>query len=116
MIDEFGRVRVDPTLAVEGCGPGVYAIGDCCNTSETKLGAHAVEHGTTVANNLARELKGEDKVPYKQIFNGMVLTVGRTGGAAVINGWHLPSLAVAAVKGGSLFTPKYWNMMGQKMP
>jgi len=115
MFDSNGRLVVDETLQLVGRS-GVYAIGDCCGTPETKMGAHAAKHGTTVADNLIRELKGQEKTSYKQEFNGMLLTFGKGGGAGIINGWHWPSVMVSMVKGGSLFTPKYWSTMGQKMP
>ena len=43
-IDENGRVKVDEYLAVEGCS-NVFALGDCCNTAEHKMAAHAAVHG-----------------------------------------------------------------------
>ena len=43
-IDENGRVKVDEYLAVEGCSH-VFALGDCCNTAEHKMAAHAAVHG-----------------------------------------------------------------------
>ena len=66
MFDSNGRLVVDETLQLVGRS-GVYAIGDCCGTAETKMGAHAAKHGTTVADNLIRELKGQEKTSYKQV-------------------------------------------------
>ena len=43
-IDENGRVKVDEYLAVDGCSD-VFALGDCCNTAEHKMAAHAAVHG-----------------------------------------------------------------------
>ena len=63
-LDEFGRLKVDEILQVIG-EDSVYAIGDCCNTDEEKMAAHAGNHGEAVAANLIRELKGKEKLPYK---------------------------------------------------
>ena len=46
--------------------PGVYAIGDCCNTSEEKMAAHAESHAICVATNIWRTLQGKNKLPYRQ--------------------------------------------------
>ena len=44
----------------------IYAIGDCCNTSEEKLASHACAHARTVAHNIWRDIKGKTKKPYVQ--------------------------------------------------
>lgn len=46
----------------------------------------------------------------------MVITFGSCRGAGVFNGWNLPSFAVGFIKGKTLFTEKFWKMMGQEMP
>ena len=49
-------------------------------------------------------------------FQGMVVTFGSKGGAGVFNGWNLPSFAIGLLKGRTLFSDKFWKMMGQEMP
>ena len=44
----------------------IYAIGDCCNTSEEKLAAHACAHARTVAHNIWKDIKGKEKKTYRQ--------------------------------------------------
>ena len=44
----------------------IYAIGDCCNTSEEKLAAHACAHARTVAHNIWCDIKGKTKKTYRQ--------------------------------------------------
>ena len=44
----------------------VYAIGDCCNTPQEKLAAHACAHARTVACNIWRDIGGKSKKAYKQ--------------------------------------------------
>lgn len=113
--DEGRRLKVDDKLLIKG-QTNVYAIGDCCNTKEEKLGAHAANHAKTVAWNIWRDMEGKEKQPYSQAFSGILVTLGRIGGAGIIFGWQIPSFIVGVVKSRSLFTSKYWDLMGQKMP
>ena len=43
---------------------GAYAIGDCCDYDQEKMAAHAVDHGTLVADNINLSLGGR-QVPYE---------------------------------------------------
>ena len=63
--DNKNRLKVTPELLIVG-ETNVYAIGDCCNTSEEKLAAHACAHARTVAFNIWRDIKGKAKKPYTQ--------------------------------------------------
>ena len=63
--DNKNRLKVTPELLIVG-ETNVYAIGDCCNTSEEKLAAHACAHARTVAYNIWRDIKGKAKKPYTQ--------------------------------------------------
>jgi len=112
---EKDRVVVNEFLQVKGHS-NVYAIGDCTNTKEFKMAAHAGRQGELLAENLLRNLKGRDAKPYQTAFQGMVVTFGTKGGAGVFNGWNLPSFAIGLIKGRTLFTDKEWKMMGQEMP
>jgi len=112
---EDGRLKVDEVLRVAG-ESNVYAIGDCNNTKEEKMAAHAGTQGSTVASNLLLELQGKDKAPYKSAFTGMLLTVGKKYGAGFVMNLNLPWTVVGLVKGGSMFSEKYWSLMGQKIP
>merc|ERR1719438_19586 len=79
-----------------------------------KLGAHAANHAKTVAWNIWRDMEGKEKQPYSQAFSGILVTLGRIGGAGIIFGWQIPSFIVGVIKSRSLFTSKYWDLMGQK--
>ena len=46
----------------------------------------------------------------------MLVTVGSSAGAGMMNGWNFPSFIVGMAKGKTLFTSKFWDMMGQPMP
>ena len=52
-MNDAGRVRVTPELRVSGLdhrAPPVFAIGDCCDTKEEKMAAHAETHANLVKN------------------------------------------------------------------
>ena len=63
--DSNGRLKVSSALQVIGV-ENVYAIGDCCNTSEEKMAAHAESHAICVATNIWRTLQGKNRLPYRQ--------------------------------------------------
>ena len=67
-IDENGRIKVNEYLQVEGL-TNVYAIGDCCNTTEDKMAAFAGRHGELVSANLLKELTGVPMVKYQQVLS-----------------------------------------------
>ena len=50
------------------------------------------------------------------VFTGILVTIGRTGGAGILFGWNVPSFIVGLIKSRSLFTSKYWDLMDQKIP
>ena len=50
------------------------------------------------------------------VFTGILVTIGRTGGAGILFGWNIPSFIVGLIKSRSLFTSKYWDLMDQKIP
>ena len=58
-------MKVNQFLQVEGYD-NVYALGDCVNTPEHKMAAHAGTHANCIASNFIKELKGQEKSPYKQ--------------------------------------------------
>ena len=49
-------------------------------------------------------------------FTGILVTIGRMGGAGIIYGWQIPSIIVGIIKSRSLFTSRYWHLMGQSIP
>jgi len=114
-IDENGRIKVNEFLQVPGLS-NIFAVGDCCNTDEHKMAAFAGAHGDTVAKNILQDLMGGPPSPYKRPFVGMLVPFGRSAGAGMFNGFHIPSFVGARLKYGGLFTEKYWTMAGLKVP
>jgi len=113
--DESKRLKVNEYLQIDGYD-NVFGIGDCINTKEHKMAAHASTHAKLIVTNLIRQMKGQKLQPYSPAFDGMLVTVGSSAGAGMMNGWNFPSFIVGMAKGKTLFTSKFWDMMGQPMP
>ena len=58
--------QVNQYLQVEG-QPSMFALGDCCNTSEHKMAAYATKHANLVAANIVRVAGGGSPSPYKTV-------------------------------------------------
>jgi NADH dehydrogenase len=89
-LDERGRIRVGPTLQVEG-QPHVWALGDCANVPNEASDAPdppTSQHALRQARRLAKNLKGEPK-PYRYRMLGQVATLGRHKGIAEVLGLKL---------------------------
>jgi len=114
-IDDNGRIKVNEFLQVSG-HTNIFAVGDCCNTEEHKMAAFAGAHGETVAKNIVQDLMGGAASPYKRPFVGMLVPFGKSAGAGMFNGFHIPSFVGSRLKYAGLFTDKYWTMAGLKMP
>ena len=62
--DENNRLIVNEVLQIKGYS-NVYGIGDCINTKEFKMAAHAEQHGLLIAENMIRSMKDKTLKPYK---------------------------------------------------
>ena len=78
-LDEHGRVRVTSTLQVEG-SDFIYALGDCANVPEGKLGYLADKQAAALAKNLIALSKGKSQKPYKPNPMMSLVPIGRDGG------------------------------------
>jgi NADH dehydrogenase len=87
-LDEHGRVRVGPTLAVEG-HERIWALGDCARVpnaaSPGGVDPPTSQHALRQARRLARNLRGDPK-PYRFRMLGQVATLGRHKGIADVLG------------------------------
>lgn len=90
-LDERGRVRVDPTLRVEGLDD-VWALGDCAAVPNTHTPGETdpptCQHALRQARCLAANLTGTPK-PYGYRMLGQVATLGRYKGIADVLGIRL---------------------------
>jgi NADH dehydrogenase len=87
-LDERGRVKVEPTLQVEGL-PNVWALGDGARVPNLATPGQydppTCQHALRQARRLAKNLTGERK-PYRYRMLGQVATLGRYKGIAQIPG------------------------------
>src|SRR5204863_26537 len=86
-LDERGRIRVEPTLRVEG-SPHVWALGDCANVPNQATGRSdppTSQHALRQARRLAKNLVGNPE-PYRYRTLGQVATLGRYKGIADVMG------------------------------
>jgi NADH dehydrogenase len=87
-LDERGRVRVEPTLEVEGL-PQVWSLGDGARVPNLatpgEFDPPTSQHALRQARRLVKNLTGERK-PYRYRMLGQVATLGRYKGIAQIPG------------------------------
>jgi NADH:ubiquinone reductase (H+-translocating) len=87
-LDERGRIKVEPTLQVEGVAR-VWALGDGARVPNLSTPGEydppTCQHALRQARRLAKNLNGEGK-PYKYRMLGQVATLGRYKGIAQIPG------------------------------
>ena len=90
-LDERGRVRVGPTLQVEG-HEHVWALGDCARVPNEATPEQpdppTSQHALRQARRLVKNLGGERK-PYRYRMLGQVATLGRHKGIADVVGVRL---------------------------
>jgi NADH dehydrogenase len=98
-LDERGRVRVGPTLQVEG-HDNVWALGDCAAVPnvatpgelDPPTSQHALRQGRRLSNNLMAAQAGRPLRHHCFRSLGQVATLGRREGIAAIRGVRLSGL------------------------
>jgi NADH:ubiquinone reductase (H+-translocating) len=90
-LDERGRIKVEPTLQVEGV-PHAWALGDGARVPNlATVGVYdppTCQHALRQARRLVKNLTG-DKKPYRYRMLGQVATLGRYKGIAQVPGFLL---------------------------
>jgi NADH dehydrogenase len=90
-LDERGRVRVGPTLQVEGYDH-IWALGDCARVPNEATPEHpdppTSQHVLRQARRLAKNLRGDVR-PYRYRMLGQAATLGRYKGIADVLGIRL---------------------------
>jgi len=89
---ERGRLVANEYLEVKGW-PGVWALGDCALVPDLTTGKHcpptaqhALREGKIVARNIAAEIRGGKKKPFKFSTIGQLASIGRRSGVARVMG------------------------------
>ena len=94
-LDEKGRVKVGPTLSVEG-REHVWALGDCARVPNEatpgRFDPPTCQHALRQARRLAKNIRGEPK-PYRYRMLGQVATLGRHKGIADVLGLRFRGFA-----------------------
>jgi NADH dehydrogenase len=98
-LDERGRVRVGPTLQVDG-HDNVWALGDCAAVPnlatpgqiDPPTSQHALRQARRLSSNLVATDEGRPLRPYKFRSLGQVATLGRKAGIADMFGLRLSGL------------------------
>jgi NADH dehydrogenase FAD-containing subunit len=97
-LSKDGWVKVDANLGVVSL-PSVYALGDIIE-GPTKVAAITKDQSKLVAGNLAADINGTGRKPFKPGFlTGMVVPIGKLGGTGQINSFIPWSWVVSKVKG-----------------
>ncbi len=87
-----GRIEVNEYLEVQNF-PGVWAVGDCALVPDSKAGGfhpptaqHALREGRCVARNVAAEILGGKKKPFRFTTLGRLASIGHRTGVANVFG------------------------------
>lgn len=88
-----GRIPVLPTLQVPG-HPEVYVVGDLAFMKEEgkpllMVAPVAIQQGVAAAKNIARQVAGQDPLPFHYQDRGMMVTIGRNAAVAHVRGLNL---------------------------
>ena len=89
-LDRAGRVAVSPDLSVPGI-PNVFVVGDLAALVQDGrpipgVGPAAIQEGKSAAKNILRELRGEQRKPFRYWNKGDLAVIGRSRAIADL-GW-----------------------------
>jgi NADH dehydrogenase len=93
-VDRAGRVPIAPDLSLAGRRE-IFVIGDLSSLKDASgkpvpgLGSAAIQEGKAAADNIMRDLRGEDRAPFKYWDKGTMATIGRRRAIAQVGRLHL---------------------------
>jgi NADH dehydrogenase len=93
-VDRAGRVPVAPDLSLPG-RKDIFVIGDLATLKDADgktvpgLAASATQEGKVAAANVLRDLRGQERVPFRYWDKGTMATIGRNRAVAQIGRWHV---------------------------
>jgi len=93
-VDRAGRVPIAPDLSLPGRRE-IFVIGDLSSLKDASgkpvpgLGSAAIQEGKAAADNIMRDLRGEDRAPFKYWDKGTMATIGRRRAIAQVGRLHL---------------------------
>lgn len=112
-LDDSNRIKVDQHLRIEGT-PHIYAIGDCANVPEGKMGYAADMQGAAVANNIIRLMNGKKLKSYKPSPMMALVPVGPEMGLIQLPFGVSTLKPLVGMKQKDLFIAKQFKNMGVK--
>lgn len=112
-LDAARRIKVDASLRMEA-HPHVFAIGDCANVPEGKLGYAADMQGAAVAKNIIRLENGKAPRRYKPGPMMALVPVGPDQGVAQLPFGITTFKPLVGMKQKDLFIAKQFKNMGVK--
>jgi len=92
-VDRAGRVPVNLDLSLPGRRE-IFVIGDLALLKDADgkivpgLGAAALQEGKAAAESILRDLRGEDRLPFRYRDKGTMATIGRNRAVAQFGRWH----------------------------
>jgi len=93
-VDRAGRVQVNPDLSIPG-HPEVFVVGDLATLKDKSgkalpgLAPVAMQEGVAVAENIARDLRGEPREDFHYHDKGSLATIGRAAAVAEFGKIHI---------------------------
>jgi len=96
-IDGGGRVRIEPDLSLPG-HPEVFVVGDAAAAVDRRgrplpgTAPVAIQQGRWAAANIERVIAGQTTLPFRYRDRGVMATIGRNAGVAVIGGVQLSGI------------------------
>jgi len=111
-------LKVNNRFEVEGFEK-IYALGDCTNIPEGKIGAYAIKHGEHIAKNIFKLDRGQNHVDYKPDNLPVIAGVSlgpNSGFARTKKDWKIPAFLIKRMKSRHLFSDKWWKDMKQQCP
>jgi NADH dehydrogenase len=88
-LDRAGRVTVQPDLSLAG-HPEVFVIGDLAAIEGVPgIAPAAKQMGALTAKNIARELRGQKRLPFRYRDYGQLATIGRNSAVAMFGAFKL---------------------------
>ncbi|MEI8199391.1 MAG: FAD-dependent oxidoreductase [Eubacteriales bacterium] len=110
-LNERGLIRVDKYFRVMKT-ENIYAIGDCNDIQEAKLGSLASRQGALLAKNLIRQSRGQSPVGYNSKKTMAIVPIGRDNGVVQLPIGVFTSKTLIHIKTRDFFIKKYSNLFG----
>jgi len=111
LMDEHGLIIVDNYFRVKNT-TNMYAIGDCNNMAEPKLGYLASIHGRLAANNIINSISNKNVRPYKKRKTLAIVPIGREKGVIQLLSCVFTNKSIIKMKTRDFFINRYTRQFG----